>query len=456
MPKLQSEDSEMIYRVLSAMDKSMGINTESQYDFVIGAVVGEINHYIGSKSKYMEKQKARQAKTGKKIIPYEKAHDDTLLVFTLAYYLISIQTMIPSIITKKTFPGCVRSFIGFPLDEDGETSALLYLVCVVLKLRQSSRPWSALPKINKRKEESVTTKYAEKLKKRVLGILDNSIIQQKLLSKKQYLERRVEEDDIPDLFDVRQWNTFLPPLYPVRMKQVSNISKTFENTLIANLQNGNEGQYAQLNALGGKIIAFSFHVQELIQRVINREAPILKNLSDEPMLENACCNEGIRETLLYFADKESGIRRYNNMVENLERIRDIVKDYETINYIFSPLDTHLVYPNPSEQFSEETMFISFLRFCQFNIPFDETISRICDNPVIKRIGNLDSIKDKIEQLKREGIDINRDNFRYILNAVNATNIVDINLHPVILSERRLLEIKIEELKQKKAPVICNP
>lgn len=51
---------------------------------------------------------------------------------------------------------------------------------------------------------------------------------------------------------------------------------------------------------------------------------------------------------------------------------------------------------------------------------------------------------------------NRDNFRYILNAVNATNIVDINLHPVILSERRLLEMKIEELKQKKAPVICNP
>ena len=48
------------------------------------------------------------------------------------------------------------------------------------------------------------------------------------------------------------------------------------------------------------------------------------------------------------------------------------------------------------------------------------------------------------------------NFRYILNAVNATNIVDINLHPVILSERRLLEIKIEELKQKKTPVICNP
>jgi len=75
---------------------------------------------------------------------------------------------------------------------------------------------------------------------------------------------------------------------------------------------------------------------------------------------------------------------------------------------------------------------------------------------MKRINGLGSIKDKIERLRQEGIDINRDNFRYILNAVNATNIVDINLHPVILSERRLLEIKIEELKQKKTPVICNP
>ena len=82
------------------------------------------------------------------------------------------------------------------------------------------------------------------------------------------------------------------------------------------------------------------------------------------MLENACCNEGIRETLRYFADKESGILRYNNIVENLERIQDIVNDYETINYIFSPLDTHLIYPNPSKQFSEETMYISFFEILQ--------------------------------------------------------------------------------------------
>jgi len=131
----------MIYKVLSMLDRSMGINTESEYDFVISNVVEEIKHYIGTKTTYNARQKARQIKTGKKFPKYEIAHDDTLLTFALSYYLIAIQTMIPSIITKKTFPGCVRSFIGFPVDPDGETSSLLYLVCVILKLRQNTRPW---------------------------------------------------------------------------------------------------------------------------------------------------------------------------------------------------------------------------------------------------------------------------------------------------------------------------
>jgi len=469
MPALQSPDAEMIYKVLSMLDRSMGINTESEYDFVISNVVEEIKHYIGTKTEYNGRQKARQNKTGKKFPKYEIAHDDTLITFTLSYYLIAIQTMIPSIITKKTFPGCVRSFIGFPLDTDGETSSLLYLVCVILKLRQNTRPWSALPKINRKKEESVTAKFGEKVKKRILSILNKSIIQHKLESKREYVEHSVG-DDIHELFDVKQWNTFLPPLFPVKMKQISNISSTFENVLITNLKSGSNNQFSQLNTLRGKIIAFSFHIQDLIQRVVNKEAPLLKNLSDEPMLENACCNEGIRETIRYFMDKEGGIKKYNDIVVNLERILNMVKDYETVNYIFSPLDTHLKYQKLSEHFSEETIYISFIRFCEFNIPFTEYIRNICRNTIVQQMrkkmkddlaqdndedGVRKVIRDSIDKLKRDGIVISQTTFYQILAAVNKTNIIDINLHPVRLSERKALELKITELKQKKAPIICN-
>jgi hypothetical protein len=456
MPGLQSPDADMIYKVLATLDKSMGIRMESEYDFVISNVVEEVKHYIGTKSNYNAKAKARQAKTGKNPPPYDRVHDDTLLTFTIAYYLVAIQTMMPSIITKKTFPGCVRSFMGFPLDPDGETSALMYIVCIALKLRQSARPWSALPKVSRRKEEDITLKFADKIKKRLDSIMDKSVIKYKLSGKRQYLEHHVEIDDIPELFDVKQWNTFLPPLFPVKIKQTSNISNNFKGTLIANLKKGSDNQFGQLNILRGKIIAFSFHVQELIQRVVNKEAPLIKNLSDEPMLENACCNEGIRETLRYFANKEGGITKYNDMVMNLESILAMVNEYEIANYIFSPLDTHLKYPQLSENFSEKTIYLSFLRFCEFNIPFSANIGHICKNPIIQRFTDEHSIDDKIELLKREGINITPDNFYQMLTSVNKTNIIDINLSQVVLSERKALDIKIKELRKKKAPVICNP
>jgi len=456
MPGLQSPDADMIYKVLATLDKSVGIKMESEYDFVISNVVEEIKHYIGTKSNYTKKQKARQEKTGKKSPPYEKVHDDTLLTFTIAYYLVAIQTMMPSVITKKTFPGCVRSFMGFPLDPDGETSTLIYLVCITLKLRQSARPWSALPKVSRRKEEDITFKFADKIKKRLISILDKSIIKYKLSGKRQYLEHHVDLDDIPELFDVKQWNTFLPPLFPVKIKQTSNISSSFKSVLIANIKKGSDNQFGQLNTLRGKIIAFSFHVQELIQRVVNKEAPLIKNLSDEPMLENACCNEGIRETLRYFADKEGGIIKYNNMVVNLEGILTLINEYETTNYIFSPLDTHLKYPKLSENFSEKTIYLSFLRFCEFNIPFSENISHICQNPVIQRFTDEYSMDDKIELLKREGVNISPAIFHQILTSVNKNNIIDINPSRIILSERKALAIKIKELREKKVPVICNP
>ena len=459
---LKSPDAEMISRVLITLDKNLGIKIDSEYDFIIKNVTEAINHYIGAKTTYLKRLKKLQQR-GKKGISYERAHDETLMIFTLAYYLISIQTMIPSIITKKTFPSCIRSFNGYPLDMDGDASALLYIVCATLKIRQSTRPWSTLPKIKRSKEDSITMKYVEKIKKQLTVILENAIVKQKLDNKREYLKQHIKDEDIPELFNVKQWDTFLPPLYPIKMKQISNISDGFFDVLITNFKKGSINQFDQLNTVRGKIIAFSFHIQELIQRVINKEAPILKNLSDEPLLENACCNEGIKETLQYFIEKEKRIVKYNSIVENLEKILDITYDYQTVNYIYSPLDTHLKYPQLAEDFSEQTMYISFLRFCDLNITLSSAIQRLCEHSLIKTFSvSTDSneyqtitIHDKITQLKHEGINITRGIFNQMLKDINKFNIVDINLHPVILSERKLLEIQIDNLKKKHTNNICN-
>ena len=125
-------------------------------------------------------------------------------------------------------------------------------------------------------------------------------------------------------------------------------------------------------------------------------------------------------------------------------------------YIFSPLNTRLKYPTLSDNFSKEIMYQSFLRFCKYNIIFPDEIRILCESPILQSISPDNTIQDKINMLENNGLHISPMVFRHMLMAVNKSNIVDVNLHPVILSERHFLEIHIEALKNKKAPTICNP
>ena len=45
-------------------------------------------------------------------------------------------------LTKKTFPNCKRSFVGYPLYDDKDMGALQYISCITFKIKNSSiQPW---------------------------------------------------------------------------------------------------------------------------------------------------------------------------------------------------------------------------------------------------------------------------------------------------------------------------
>ena len=69
-------------------------------------------------------------KTGKALPKYIDAKHTLLIVACISYLLVALQTSIPSIKTKKVFPGCVKSFTGYPMDGNTDKSGLIYLVCV--------------------------------------------------------------------------------------------------------------------------------------------------------------------------------------------------------------------------------------------------------------------------------------------------------------------------------------
>ena len=127
---IQSQSSKKIINIIKTFDKNLGIQIDSQIEFIIQLVNTILETYLPSKAKY-----EKQIKSLKKKKSYESIYNEALILTTICAYLIAIQTTMPSIRAKITFPGCVRSFTGYPLDGEGDISALKYMACVSLKLR---------------------------------------------------------------------------------------------------------------------------------------------------------------------------------------------------------------------------------------------------------------------------------------------------------------------------------
>ena len=121
---MRSKDGTMIRNVILTLNKQLAINIGSETDFIIHNVEGALDAYIPDEKTY----NLQRAKIKKRMGSYVDIHDEALLLLTLAYYLVTVQTMMPSVKTSKTFKGCgPRSFVGYPLEGVGDFNALKYI-----------------------------------------------------------------------------------------------------------------------------------------------------------------------------------------------------------------------------------------------------------------------------------------------------------------------------------------
>jgi hypothetical protein len=146
-------DGIMINNIINAMSIAMGINISTQKEFIINCVLSSIRDNVESENDY-KKMIRDMAEKGKKMPPYKDFYNTSLLYYTLGMFLIGTQTAIPSIKTRKTHPGCIRSFSGYPFEGQGDLTSLAYLACVAYDIRESGEPWNVL----KGKKSEVITK----------------------------------------------------------------------------------------------------------------------------------------------------------------------------------------------------------------------------------------------------------------------------------------------------------
>ena len=422
-------ESRTVSNIVNALSIAMGINIEVQKEFIINVVLAAIRDTLESESDYKTKVK-EMAEKNKKIMSYKDFYNNAVMYYTMGAFLIAVQTAIPSIRTRKTHPGCIRSFSGFPFEGSGDNTALNYVACVAYDIRSSSDPWYVL----KGKKQDVVM---NKIKLSITGVLLNiAEVTSKIYDKTAYLLTG-DNEEIPVEHNILAWTHFLPPLIPFKVEKLTNISGEFKSALMSDLKSGANSQREKILVVLSKITQFSLAIQERIQEVVKKQDLLLNKGSNEPYLENSCCNTNDKEsTIQYFMNKNKDIQEYNNIVQNLTNILSDITAITKSAMFYSNINTKNVYPSISNTFSEKTIYLTFIQFCKFKslMPIPENLLPLCANkPDVLLINETDSIDEIIRKLKHDGRDYNYETFLRLLQLISRENIVNINVQKNVIS-----------------------
>ena len=434
----------VILNIVKAMSASMGINISHNHELIINNVLSIQNANIPSQQRYEQFLLNAVKKEGKvKEMPsYKEAYNSSLLLLTLVFIVYCVQINIPSLQSKKTFPGCIKSFKGYPLDGEQDKTSIAYIACVANKLKSSIDPWSSLLKMS----ESTIMKKLEALIEKY--IIPNKELVVHLNKKRAYLlSEDALKDAIPEYLSINNWHTFNPPLNDIAInsENVQPLDDSFKTILYDTFSRGTANNIKE--TLESKAIYTSYYIIEKIQNIVKKNAPLLKNSNDNPFLENACCNSS-KNTMGYFMGEDKSIATYNNYVA---LYNNIIASIDLLTYapqLYDPRNTKQKRVSNEVAFSEELVYKAFIYFCNFNnqVPLDDELRGLClDKPA--KFDNSKSINEIIGALKEEGKVYNFASFVELLHIISKRNIVHIPAHYPILNNIEAMRILIEAYRQ---------
>ena len=436
-------EAEKIARVMRALSRYMGLDTSSLEDFVISETAKLLAKSMPARADYEKALAAAPEKKRKKLDPYDIVYDQTLILLTMSFLLIGIQTAAPSLRTRKTYPGCIKSFSGYPCFGDGDKSGIEYITCIANNIKSSIEPWNSIQKLSQKK---IVSKMEGLLSKFIMPM---SLIQERIVAKQEY-ESLNEDEVIPQEHDITNWINFLPPLKPVSVN-VSPPTKEFQEQFLQELKRGSKAQRNKIDALRSKLIYLALSIEESVQKVISKNvadnSAVLSNNAKVPYLENACCNDGDDNTYQYFASRAEQINIENNIVRDLRAVLDDVGRMARAPILFDPKDTRLIYPEISPEFSEETIYKAFIIYCKYNsdIPISEELRAVCmDKP--DQFDVSASIEEKIRRLRRDGKNFDEDSLAQLMSIVNRKNLINLSLRTITISNIQKIRDRLMSLQ----------
>jgi hypothetical protein len=336
-------------------------------------------------AKKTKEQYEADKKTSADYETYEKTYNQYLIFYCMALIIIVVQTSIPQIKTKSTFPNCVKSFEGYPYSGD-ETNLpfLIYMACITQKVKSDYAPWNSVKKINQDKMRDTLFNLTK------TKIINLPVVQARFEAKRENdaLKRQREIVRVNARHRINDALFLFRPLLVnpsiVLTTTPLPVTKTYCDELKRNLKNGNSLQTENILVIQSKVIHFSLLVQKLIQDAITAQTGDKTKLLSRNYIQNACCNEKSddNETVLqYMIQKEPNIKNYCDMVDcNADILHDVYSLSEAATML-DPKDTRgmqmlqasqgvIHYETMSHEmhsnFDEYTIYNAFMTYCNYD------------------------------------------------------------------------------------------
>ena len=416
-----SPETKIMFDVVTTLSSIMHINILDSFDFIISLASSTFRKpgMILSEADYKIRVN-KAAQEGRKLPPYKYVYDHTILFLTLGAFLIGVQTTIPGVISKKTRPGCIKSFTGYPTDLSGDRTGLEYLVCVSHAAAAPIGVWKVL---QRKKEDYIQKEIIKFVDAYYVNHID---VKQRIREKITYMLDN-PSDAIPQEISINNWTTFLPPLIDINVK-VENIKEEYRKLLISDIKSGSPKQWERLNVIHGKIVHFSLYVQQGIQEIIDKEhsrTKLAHSVIDGKV--ELYMEEDDNSLVTQFGLKDCEIKTAIDVVNILQKIDNDVYKLNKAGMLFCPVNTKNIYASLRNDFNEETIYRAFIDICKFNrnIEPDESYLPICgDKP--DNINKNDTISEKIRKLQQQGKSYDANLFEKLLQKSGMKNRIGVN------------------------------
>jgi len=369
--KYDSPNAKIINNIITTMTGYMGIELHQEREFIIQNTLTLLDSSVPPEEAYRLRSEKLFREKGKHLPPYKETFFQTLLLLTLAYLTVAIQCAIPSPKTRKTHAGCIRSFSGYPLDGEGDTSGMMYIACIAYKIKTSIEPWNTLKSF--KKEGDILAKLKTLID---TLIITKPAMKERMEAKREYLRAGAAGgggggEAVPEELSIQRWANFMPPMKSLdNMPTPQNVAADFADQLITDMKRGYDGQHVKLSVLESKCLYFSLSIQQMIHSVVKNSSPLLLNMASEPFLENACCNEPVdrrsQRTIDYFMGREQNIHHNNRIIAFLTKTAREMALMTRATTIMDNRNTRFQYPNIPAEFNEQTVYRAFIHYCRMN------------------------------------------------------------------------------------------